>query len=517
VPWDLFAVASAAYLLQAAGLLIVGDAYLARGWADQYNYVAIADFVRDVRFDQPVTSALPPHVLLAIAYRHMRIGQSVLHAFFSAIGADSTKALFEPTIIWPVFLVVLATFSTIRAMGLPRALALCGALLAGLLPAIAYVHLESFLSQALALPFLVYIVVLCHRVRRTDATADYVMLAAVFAATTSMYIEIFPIAAGCAGLLIVSNALRSPLSWARLGRCGLVLVAPFALRMTSGLVVVLSGIDRPVLGVIYPWAFHIEGIQRVWFGDLVNDALFRGAPLTRLMAVALTALGMLGIVWHAMRVAVRWTRRDDAASADLLMAAILTVFIALPWVILVRDRQHPYQFYKLLLTFSPFLCCGLIAGSFYLTNMVATWTPARGPGQERGWAAGGGNGAFAARARRGDRAARRGTGRMGNGRHPRAVDLLESQHRGGAAAQRSDDAAPGLPRGRAVSRRRPRTRHRPLHVRRLFGRWLHDRLARVFRTLQSRLVLESSDQRPGLDGAEPGTAPPGSPAGPAAG
>ena len=171
LPRALFGAALAVYLLQGLGLLIVGASfYMGRAWGDQYNYTALAQFLTDERFSMSMSQVgQRPYLATAISFKLDRIGQSVLHSFFATSSLQEAKTLFESTILLSVALLVLAVYALGRRYGMQKGYALATGAAAGLLPGIAMVHLESFLSQALAIPLLLlFPVLLDDLVQRLD-------------------------------------------------------------------------------------------------------------------------------------------------------------------------------------------------------------------------------------------------------------------------------------------------------------------------------------------------------------
>ncbi len=75
-----------------------------------------------------------------------------------------------------------------------------------------------------------------------------------------------------------------------------------------------------------------------------------------MFGLGLTTLGYLGLLEACRRLTPAWNPHKWHA---LSLAAGLLALAGLPLIVLVRDDQHPYQFYKLLLSVSPLFIVGL--------------------------------------------------------------------------------------------------------------------------------------------------------------
>jgi hypothetical protein len=365
-PKALFGTALAVYLLQGLGLLIVGAKYyVGRAWGDQYNYTVLAQFLVDQRFSTSMQEVgNRPYLANAIDLKWDRIGQSILHSFFAVSSLQDTKTLFEPTILLSPALIVLAMYALARRFGQPHLIALAVAAAAGMLPGIAAIHLESFLSQALAVPLLLIMPVLLDRLIAQLTWAQITSCALVVAAIASIYTELWIILLGLMLLMLGLTALGSSRAQRLIGCWCLLALAPFVLNPISaiGILTILLRVGEPVLGHLYPWAFAIEGIGRLWLGDLAAGGPQQLQSPMRAYALAVLAFGYYGLAstctaklsavagaWHAPE-----QRRELAFGVGVLALALL------PVLVIARDDQHAYQFYKLLLSICPLLVLGLV-------------------------------------------------------------------------------------------------------------------------------------------------------------
>src|SRR5262249_34847800 len=111
-------------------------------------------------------------------------------------------------------------------------------------------------------------------------------------------------------------------------------------------------LQAPVLGDAYPWAFRLEGLSRLWVGDLATAPAPAAAALYACVATALGCAGFLRLFLGSLRPAAAVRQR-------LTLAVALPALLLLPVLVVARDTQHPYQFYKLLISVSPLFVVGL--------------------------------------------------------------------------------------------------------------------------------------------------------------
>src|SRR5262249_46612793 len=139
----------------------------------------------------------------------------------------------------------------------------------------------------------------------------------------------------------------------------LLLVAPLVLYLVYGLRGVLAVSTPGVLAHIYPWAYSIEGVERLWIGDLVTFAGVRESPIVWVLAVGVTLLGYAGLIIHALVQAARAWRGEEGWRPAMLLACLMLGLASTPLVVLLRGPNYGYQLYKLLLTASPLFIVGL--------------------------------------------------------------------------------------------------------------------------------------------------------------
>jgi hypothetical protein len=258
---------------------------------------------------------------------------------------------------------VFAAFGLGRRLGLARRPALLAAAGAGLLPAVAAVHLEGFLSQALGLPFLLAWPVFLADLAERPSAGRLAAAALCAAAGHSIYAEIYPLFLAVAVGLLGVAACGDRRRW-RLPACAAALALAPALLNPSFVRHawrILGGVSRPMLQAIYPWAFRAEGLARLWAGDFA--AWPWAQALLAAGAAAATALAYFGLL---RRCAAAWRTprgEGDGPAGPWLDRAVALAVLGLalvPVAVVLKDREHPYQFYKLANTVSPLLAVGLV-------------------------------------------------------------------------------------------------------------------------------------------------------------
>jgi hypothetical protein len=382
-PRTVLAAALLVYLVQGIGLLCAGAAsYAGRCWADQFNYTSLAQFLVDEPLGTPPEDlGERPYLVAALVLKGDRIGQSIVHGFFTRSSGLDARTLFEPTILLSPDLLVLATWALGRRLRLRRGRALAAATVAGLLPAVTLIHLESFLSQALALPLLVLWPVLLDELAARPDGRRLATCALVLTAATSIYTELWPVFLGVSVLVLVPALWANPRRGRLLACLGTLAASPLLLNpgLVASVRAILGRLDDPGLKHVYPWAFTEEGLGRLWLGDLAAHLAGPLSWVVALVAWGATLLGGAGLLQFLLR------RLTGAGPGRVGLALGLVGVALLPVVVRLKDEDHPYQYYKLLLTVSPLLLVGL--ARFGGRARPTAPMPAHLAGRVRGWLA----------------------------------------------------------------------------------------------------------------------------------
>ena len=349
-PSGMLACALGAYLIQAMGLLAAGaDAYVGRAWHDHLNYTAIAQFLTDYTFRLSIPEVHgQPYLYIALVKKFDRIGPMIFQGFVATSAFSSAKSAFGPSILLAPFLVVLAVYGISRKLLFPQKWALLAAFWAGILPALAMVHLESFFSHVLAIPFLLlWPLVLADASRRPHWT-NLLKIALLMAAGSTLYTEFYILFVGTGFLVFGYTALRERRGILLLWFPMVVIAALFLNPGFAPGILALSkraAVKSTLVG-IYPWAQTAEGFNRLWLGDLST----RMAPGLMKMA------GVVSLVWFFivfLSLGNAFLRQRPAIVLALLALA------ALPLGPAIGGHQYDYQFYKILLSVSPLIPLGM--------------------------------------------------------------------------------------------------------------------------------------------------------------
>ena len=178
------------YIIQGFG--IFGSSakyYVGRAFFDEYNYNSIAQFLADYPFStSSIQVAYQPYAQKAVSLKYDRIGQSAYQAFILSSADTDAKSTFEVVIfIYPI-LVAIAIFWAARSLFTTQ-LAWLAMLWAGILTSLTMVHLESFLSQALGIPFLLVFPLFFQFVRDKFSVRSVLAASIILAAGISLYTE----------------------------------------------------------------------------------------------------------------------------------------------------------------------------------------------------------------------------------------------------------------------------------------------------------------------------------------
>jgi hypothetical protein len=123
--------------------------YYGKGYADQRNYVLLAEFLKEEPYS---TSAhdigLRPWLLGSVLdLKSQRIGQSIITAEISVWSWCDAKAGYAATVIFFLTLLAISLYVLLRETGANCFMAGSGALLAAVLPVVTRLSLNGFLSQ----------------------------------------------------------------------------------------------------------------------------------------------------------------------------------------------------------------------------------------------------------------------------------------------------------------------------------------------------------------------------------
>lgn len=360
-------VALAVWACQASALFLVGPRHwVGRLWEDQYGYTSMAQFFKDERYSTEIRDlgqrawlfrVLRPSMgrfALPVTLKQNRIGQSVLQAFLAASLGRDTKPVFGPLVVLGAPLLALALVLLAGRLGLPPPLGWLAGALGGLLPAFTLLQIEGFLSHALVLGFFVAWLVALDDLGAAPTSAALAAATLVLSFGLSDYCEMWAAFLALGAVVLGAHGfeqgrlLTAVRSWGLVCLLSLALNPAFVPRLFLFSEIATT---EQMHTAIYPWAYEREGLVRLWLGDLGQA---EGAPLGAVADVFGLSCGALGLVGLLLLL-----RRDPARPSRALALGCLALALgALP---LRLTGQHPYQFYKTLLTGAPALALGLVA------------------------------------------------------------------------------------------------------------------------------------------------------------
>lgn len=348
-----------AVLANAAYLVNDGKPYYGRAWGDQLNYSQLAHYLRvgppptDAMYTRPALATVHDGTLLTD-----RIGQSLLHAWVAEVTGGPELETFHTTCVLAMLATTAVAFFIGIGIGVPASASAVLAVAVAMAPPTQAIMLESFLSQALGTPFVLYAVVVSSL---WLSTTHVVWLALVSAATTWVcmaYFEFLPLVFGAVLALLVGSGImerrRQGSYWLLVAALGGGLVVGLAFNShVASLIMRIGGL--PGFEKFFPFAYTTEGITRLMLGDAIAHLGYAWNLAAAAGTLALTTVGVAGLVLAARR-------------PNTLALPVLALLIA-PWAVRVLPGEHSYQFYKLLQSFWPYVWIGL--GT--LTATPAPW------------------------------------------------------------------------------------------------------------------------------------------------
>lgn len=346
IPLMVLVIALLVCLLHGLGLVQVGAAnYVGRGWYDQFSYVTASQFLMDYSLPNAVIKDLiyQPTAIKGFLFTATdRIGEVILQGFMACSLLTNAKSSFEPVILLSPFLIVLAMFELAKRFSLSKNTALIVSALAASLPAVALIHLESFLSQALAVPLLLLWPCILDEAFKKPNSKNILLATILLATAASIYVEFYFIFLLMAFCFAVVKSSRKNLVL-------LFCLILSALCLNLGFVKQLFEIAiRPLhvemhlrKMVIYPWANSLTGLHWLWLGDYAWLLKGWGKHVFDGVSILFFILAYFGMG------CVAYKKRDG-------LSISVFILMLLPLIIWLKDINHlGYQFYKLLMSISP--------------------------------------------------------------------------------------------------------------------------------------------------------------------
>lgn len=341
-------------IINGIGYFALGPSnYLGYGWIDQHNYVGIAQFLMDKPFSTELNQVgETPYLVDAILKKNDRIGQSVLQGFVAIISFVNAKTAYGAISLLSPLLTFLSVLLLAPFLLKDRLFQYGAALSAACIPGFALIHLQDFLSQALAVPFILVsplIIYFALKEKSWHFVAIGILILAALHAIYSEFTILFVVLAICGGIwyiLQTKEIYSSVVAITSIIIIGLLINIGYIER---SLFVQKRGSIANILQSIFPFSETVEGLGFLWFGYssplLNNPVLFF---TVNFCAVILTIGAYTGIICAVKK-------QKDVVCVLLLILAIS------PIIFLSQSEPYPYQFYKLLMTISPILMLGVWA------------------------------------------------------------------------------------------------------------------------------------------------------------
>jgi hypothetical protein len=368
-PWPVYLAVVAVFCVHGLGLLTVGARdYLGRASSDQYNYTSLAQFLVDVPYSTGWEAlGHRPYLADGLKLRDDRIGVMLLQGFFGASLGSGARPLFEPTILLCPAFVVLAVYALGRRLGLGRWYALATAAAGGALPGLAALHLACFMAHALSVPFMLINLYTLHELATAPRWGRLLGTALLLAATTALYTEVAVLLLGLTALCLLGGVLLGTQRvWTGLALLAAVpalsvavnpLYVPYIVNIYRRIAVPTAASDP------LHYAYRLRGLACLWVNDAWAFLPGRASAAGVGFSVAMTVLAAAGLVYlggRCLRLLCSRPARADRSYREVCLLGVAALVLALlPVAVLVRDRQHPYQFLKLLVSVSPLLVLGV--------------------------------------------------------------------------------------------------------------------------------------------------------------
>jgi len=327
-------------------LFTKGAPFYGRAWGDMLNYSSSANYLihykkgDTVEYTKPASKALRDGGLL-----NDRQGQNFLHAFVSSATKIPVLESFYLASILGALATYAAVFFCCLFLRLPIGFSSLIALYCGTAPPISAVLLESFLSQVLACPFVLFGLYIATKALKTG---ERVFLGINCLCTSWIYLtyfEILPIFFGSLFILFLFfNGLRykAILSVLLSSLVGVLIPNLFAYNYFI-LLQRISGVDG--FDKFFPYAYSWEGFARLFVGDAVKIMPFAGVKVLGMACLLCIFVCIIGFLMRFIK-----TRNPLAITLPAIFLGIL--------IIPILPGHHSYQFYKLIQSFWPIVIIG---------------------------------------------------------------------------------------------------------------------------------------------------------------
>ncbi|HTD17716.1 MAG TPA: hypothetical protein VK673_21200, partial [Chthoniobacterales bacterium] len=176
------------------------DRYYGKAGLDFYPYTLLAQYLMDESYNTDTNQfRLRPSALFTEAYKHERIGQSIIQAEVSVFSQTNAQSGFAATIVLFLTALAICSYGILREMEIPRLTAAAGALLPTIFQAITRLSIDAYLSQTSTLFVFVFLTYLLLR-QDLNARTFTLFFSLSLAYLISAYSELMPF--GCAALIL---------------------------------------------------------------------------------------------------------------------------------------------------------------------------------------------------------------------------------------------------------------------------------------------------------------------------
>jgi hypothetical protein len=239
-----------------------------------------------------------------------------------------------------------------RKFCFPRWKALLATTASGLIPGLTMIHLESFFSQALAIPFFIIWPHILSEWLKSPTFRNHLKAALLLAGATAIYTEFLLIFLLIAFVFLGYHFYFCKKSMSRFSILFVIFLG-FLMNIgfSTGIIKILNRLTQVSVNLIaiYPWADSFEGIQRLWMGDFPHIYSPSLKLLCIMISLLLLAISLKGFIQQV------FTNRSGFSFAVL-------VIVLLPLGIFLGGAPYRYQFYKMLLSVSPLFPLGIFLG-----------------------------------------------------------------------------------------------------------------------------------------------------------
>lgn len=369
-PGKLFLVAVFVYSVHSLGLFLLGARYyVGRAWIDQFNYTMTAHYLMNFRVHYHNLHDVIEHPFLfsALSKTSSRIGEVIYQGFVALSGDFDAKIAFEAAILVFPPLVAWVIYLLGHFIGFSKRLSLWVALVSAGLPAVAYIHLECFFSQALCIPFLLVWPMIVSYATQSFYFKRIILAALLFSAAVSIYTEFLMFFLGISIVVILGDYV--------IERKALILKILMVLLMMIISVALNPAyihsfydffgevVSKNILVGIYPWAIQLEGVSRLWLGDFVQYGGMRYfSGVVNGISVCLLVLSYVGLLGL-------WMKKRGGVSLGVLALSLCMIPLFISGI-----NLYPYQFYKILLSIAPLYPVGIVV---FLSFVFCRMTPSK--------------------------------------------------------------------------------------------------------------------------------------------